>query len=74
MYPYFQSKWKDGKAVCVIEVLTDEDNFDSLVHECFGVTSEEYFESGIHDTKNARVLNQFISLKGIETRPVLIGL
>ena len=70
MYPYFQARWRKGKATHVVEVYVSDDEFDDLVQQGFGVTSEEYFSDDYIDEynrpKKAKELYKFLVSKNVD--------
>lgn len=66
MNPYFQIKWKNGEATHIVEVFVSDDEFDNLIQQGFGVTSEEYFSNDYTEAKKAKDLYKFLSLKKVD--------
>jgi hypothetical protein len=73
MYPYFQVKWEKGEATHVAEVFISDDEFDDLVQQGFGVTSEEYFADDYNKKKKAKELYTFLETKKIDMLVKPIG-
>lgn len=65
MNPYFQVRWKNGEATHVVEVFISDGEFDDLVQQGFGVTSEEYFIDDYNRSKKAKELYQFLESKKV---------